>query len=60
MKKNTYLSLGIITIILGYIISGLGFTMEISHPWNTSMFFGGFVIISLGIYLIARRNKNGT
>ena len=49
--------IGILLIIAGWLSLGIGFTIKCPHPFNTSMIFGGFVLIILGIILLALKKN---
>lgn len=57
MKYKTKLILFLIIIILGWILSGFGFTTKLGHPISTICFLLGFVILIIGIIFFIKSVK---
>jgi predicted RND superfamily exporter protein len=49
MKRNTRLLLSLITIVIGWLLGGFGFTTKLGHPISTISFFLGIILIIIGI-----------
>lgn len=49
MKYKTTLTLSLITIIFGWILSGFGFTTKLGHPISTICFLTGLLMILFGV-----------
>jgi len=47
--RNTFKLIGIALMVGGWLCIGLGFTMDVPHPINTTMLIGGFVLMYIGI-----------
>ena len=55
--RNTFKLLGIALMVGGWLCAGLGFTLNLPDPVNTTMFVGGLIIgfvgmITLGIIVL--------
>jgi len=49
MKNNIKLLLSLLTIIIGWLMGGFGFTTKLGHPISTICFFLGLALILTGI-----------
>lgn len=54
-KRTLKIIGGILLIISGWLALGIGFTIRCAHPCNTTIFFSGFVLLILGIILLAMK-----
>ncbi len=57
MKCKTKLTLFLITIIFGWILSGFGFTTKLGHPTSTICFLSGLLMILFGVIYFIKTNK---
>ncbi|MBA4275218.1 MAG: hypothetical protein C0430_00440 [Flavobacterium sp.] len=49
MKNNTKLLLSLLIMIVGWLMSGFGFTTKLGHPISTICFLLGFTLTIIGI-----------
>ena len=49
MKNNTKLLITLFIMIVGWLMSGFGFTTKLGHPISTICFLLGFSLIIIGI-----------
>lgn len=60
IKKAIKIIIGILLIFAGWLSLGIGFTIQCPHPCNTAIFLSGFVLIVIGILVLAIKNKQHT
>ncbi|WP_310558846.1 hypothetical protein [Flavobacterium sp.] len=49
MNNKTKLLLSLLTLIFGWLLMGIGYTIKLGHPINTICFLLGFVLIIVGV-----------
>ena len=52
MNKNIKIVLCILSMLLGYLLMGVGYTMKIGHPINTICMLLGMILFLLGIVFL--------
>lgn len=52
MNKNSKIVLYILSILLGYLLMGVGYTIKIGHPINTICMLLGMILFLLGIVFL--------
>jgi hypothetical protein len=55
MKRRTRIILGVAGLILGWFLSGWGYTTKLGHPISTMAFLVGLVLFFVGLRFIVRK-----
>ena len=57
---NNKLKIAIISIIIGWLMIGIGYTTKIGHPTNTALFILGIICFLFGLikfFISIKQNK---
>ncbi len=57
IKRSIKIISGVLLTVFGWLSLGIGFTIKCPHPYNTSIYIRGFLMIVLGIIVLVIKNK---